>query len=77
MSIFEKISMQRGVEQNPPKDTGGFYSTPLLEGRGGGRECIYQCTYHSHPPVWNACNSPSMRKDKIRCEMKWHKIIHG
>jgi hypothetical protein len=26
--------MQRGVEQNPPKKTGGFYSTPLLEGRG-------------------------------------------
>jgi hypothetical protein len=28
--------MQRGVEQNPPKKTGGFYSTPLLEGRGRG-----------------------------------------
>jgi hypothetical protein len=40
MLIFEKISMQRGVEQNPPKNTGGFYSTPLLEGRGGGGVCL-------------------------------------
>jgi hypothetical protein len=32
MLTFKKNRMQRGVEQKPPKKTGGFYSTPLLEG---------------------------------------------